>query len=133
MSESALLLLRMIGSLIVVAALLWGLTRLARARGLGGSGQDLIAVRAQRGISRSTSLILVQVGAKHLLLGVADGGVRVLSEGDDLVADPLVADQTFGSDDGQVSSPLAPPVAPVRARSGGVLERLRDRTVRKPR
>lgn len=141
MGESALLLLRMIGSLAVVVALLWVLTKWARVRGLGTSGQDLIDIRAQRGLSRNTSLILVQVGAKHLLLGVADGGVRVLSEGDELVTNPIDGDESAGSvsDRGSPRSPSAPGSAPSSAStlrapsSDRLLDRLRDRTVRKQR
>lgn len=130
MGESALLLLRMIGSLVVVAVLLWALTKLARSRGLGAAGQNLIDIRAQRGLSRNTSLILVQVGAKHLLLGVADSGVRVLSEGDELVAEPAGELDGPGSGDDRLTSSTSTP--PLRAPSSGrLLDRLRDRTVRK--
>lgn len=136
MGESALLLLRMVGSLVVVAVLLWMLTKLARSRGLGAPGQELIDVRAQRGLSRNASLILVQVGAKHLLLGVADGGVRVLSEGEDLVATAAAtpdADSIF--DDGRAAASAVPARAPNPgpATSVALLDRLRDRTVRKQR
>ena len=105
MSESTLLLVRMAGSLVVVVVLLWVLVKLARSRGLGGAGQDLIAVRAQRGLNRSTSLMLVQVGSRNLLLGVADGGVQVLSEGDDLIATRTVDERPGGLDD-EVDEPI---------------------------
>ena len=130
MSESALLLLRMIGSLAVVAVLIWALTKLARTRGLGRPAQDLIDIRAQRGLSRNTSIILVQVGAKNLLLGVADGGVRVLSEGDELMITRVEDDP----DDTPGGNPALSPVVtggPRALTSGRVLDRLRDRTVRK--
>ncbi len=139
MGESALLLLRMVGSLAVVAVLLWALTKWARVRGIGNPGHDLIDVRAQRGLSRNTSLILVQVGAKHLLLGVADGGVRVLSEGDELVSNPVDGDETAGSASGRGSlrSPStsgSSSASTLRAPSSDrLLDRLRDRTVRKQR
>lgn len=132
MGESALLLLRMIGSLAVVAFLLWALTRLARSRGLGTPGNDLIDVRAQRGLSRNASLILVQVGAKHLLLGVADGGVQVLSEGDDLALNDTSAGDDSMTGAGVAGRGSSTPV-PASAPSGRVLDRLRDRTVRKQR
>lgn len=135
MGESALLLLRMIGSLAVVAVLLWALTKLARARGLGTAGQDFIDVRAQRGLSRNSSIILVQVGAKHLLLGVADGGIRVLSEGDELISSHPEGDGDVGvlSNRGPVvtSSKSASASLAGAAPLDGFLDRLRDRTVRK--
>lgn len=133
MSESTLLLVRMAGSLAVVIFLIWVLVKLARSRGLGGAGQDLIAVRAQRGLTRSTSLMLVQVGSRNLLLGVADGGVEVLSEGDDLVvAQP--ADDTPDGLRQQADKPITiSALAPVQPPSRGLLNRLRDRTVRRKR
>ncbi len=132
MGASALLLIRMIGSLAVVAFLLWILTKVARSRGLGSPHNDLIDVRAQRGLSRNASLILVQVGARSLLLGVADGGVQVLSEGDDLVA--RNADEADEAPEGQelVPSPRSLP-SHLPISSGRLLDRLRDRTVRKQR
>lgn len=138
MSESTLLLVRMAGSLVVVIGLLWGLVKLARSRGLGGAAQDLIAVRAQRGLNRSTSLMLVQVGSRNLLLGVADGGVQVLSEGDDLVSAPTieegtVLDQRTGLDGGVAEPVTISALASVKPPSRGLLNRLRDRTVRRQR
>lgn len=133
MSESTLLLVRMAGSLAVVIVLLWVLVKLARARGLGGADQDLIAVRAQRGLNRSTSLMLVQVGSRNLLLGVADGGVEVLSEGDDLVTAPM-GDAAHGDLGGQADEPITiSALASVQPPSRGLLNRLRDRTVRRKR
>ncbi len=131
MGESTLLLLRMAGSLVVVAALLWGLVKLARSRGLGAAGHDLIAVRAQRGITRSTSLMLVQVGTRHLLLGVADSGVQVLSEGDELAAVQEGDTEATGRD---TEEPITVSgLSKAQPPTGGLLNRLRDRTVRKQR
>ncbi|MDH4278828.1 MAG: flagellar biosynthetic protein FliO [Acidimicrobiia bacterium] len=133
MSESTLLLVRMAGSLVVVVVLLWVLVKLARSRGLGGAGQDLIAVRAQRGLNRSTSLMLVQVGSRNLLLGVADGGVQVLSEGDALIATRTVDEAPGGFDD-EADEPITiSALASVQPSSRGLLNRLRDRTVRRQR
>lgn len=133
MSESTLLLVRMAGSLVVVIVLLLVLVKLARSRGLGGVAQDLIDVRAQRGLNRSTSLMLVQVGSRNLLLGVADGGVQVLSEGDDLVAVQPV-DDAEGGFQGHADEPITISALPsTKPPSAGLLNRLRDRTVRRKR
>lgn len=133
MSESTLLLVRMAGSLLVVIALIWGLVRLAKSRGLGGTGQDLIAVRAQRGLTRSTSLMLVQVGSRNLLLGVADGGVQVLSEGDDLTDAQPAADAPSRLPESADEPITISALASARPRTPGLLNRLRDRTVRRKR
>ncbi|MDH3302887.1 MAG: flagellar biosynthetic protein FliO [Acidimicrobiia bacterium] len=133
MSESTLLLVRMAGSLVVVIALLGVLVKLARSRGLGGAGQEFIDVRAQRGLNRSTSLMLVQVGSRNLLLGVADGGVQVLSEGDDLVVAQARAEIGGGFDVEADEMVTVSALASVQPPSRGLLNRLRDRTVRRRR
>lgn len=91
MGESALLLVRMLASLVVVGVLLWVLAKVAGSRGLSSLGRGPIDIQARRALSRSASLVLVRVGERQLLLGVGEHGVQVLAEGDEL-ADGLEND-----------------------------------------
>ncbi len=127
MGESALLLLRMLASLVVVGVLLWALAKMARDRGFSALGRGPIHVQAQRALNRSASLVLVKVGERQLLLGVGEQGVQVLAEGDELVADLVdITDTVDVADEGTDAG---------RGRVGrlqpGLLESLRDRTVRR--
>lgn len=99
MGESALLLVRMLASLAVVGALLWALSKAARSRGFPALGRGPINVEAQRALNRSSSLVLVTVGRRRLLLGVGEQGVQVLAEGDDLTEGPTSQTNESGADD----------------------------------
>ncbi|MDH5520056.1 MAG: hypothetical protein OEZ14_05940, partial [Acidimicrobiia bacterium] len=73
------------------------------------------------------------VGSRNLLLGVADGGVQVLSEGDALIATRTVDEAPGGFDD-EADEPITiSALASVQPSSRGLLNRLRDRTVRRQR
>jgi flagellar biogenesis protein FliO len=124
MGESALLLVRMLASLVVVGVLLWALAKMARNRGFSALGRGPIDVQAQRALNRSASLVLVRVGGRQLLLGVGEQGVQVLAEGDELVAD-LVDDAVDPTVD--ITDPA---VGPLRLQPR-LLESLRERTVRR--
>ncbi len=119
MGESALLLVRMLASLVVVGVLLWALAKVARNRGFSTLARGPIHVQAQRALNRSASLVLVRVGERQLLLGVGEQGVQVLAEGDELMADLAAG----GVDD--------PADATVDITDPGLLESLRERTVRR--
>lgn len=125
-----MLLIRMLGSLVVVGGLLWLLARTAKKQGLGSGGRELIDVRAQRGLSRNASVVLVRVGARNLLLGVGDDGVRLLMEVDDLAlhSDPPTAGHLPSSTPVRSPSRSIVPLSTDRR-----LDRWRERTVRKPR
>lgn len=133
MGESALLLVRMVASLVVVGVLLWALAKVARSRGLTALARGPIHVQAQRALNRSASLVLVKVGERQLLLGVGERGVQVLAEGDELAAD--LVDAT-----GDATVDITDPVDDTNhgraaAVSGldrpGLLESLRELTVRR--
>ena len=129
MSESAMLLLRMLGSLLLVGLLLWALARVARTRGLSSLDRGLIDVRAQRGLTRNSSLVLVRVGARHLLIGVAEGGVRLHSEGDDLVVEQAPVAESDAADVGDLNGATGVGISDPT----GLMNRIRERTVRKRR
>jgi flagellar protein FliO/FliZ len=137
----------------VVLALLGLAAKLLRRRGLGGTGSagTRIEVLARHGLGRTSSVQLVRIAGRTLVLGVTDSSVQLLGEGEALgleVAEPTPSAATSrlreraGSRlaqraarrDGHRSPPAdraqgrsQPPSAPGW---GPLLETLRDRTAR---
>ncbi len=111
--------LRVVVSLAAVLTLVWLLGRFARRRGLGGSlTAEHFAVLGRQPLSRTASIALVRVGDTALVVGVAEGSVRLLSsaplsdvmapENVDLTA--LTATSTFSAE-GDQSAVLTPILA----------------------
>jgi flagellar protein FliO/FliZ len=75
------LLIRIAFSLLVVLGLLWGLARLAR-RPLGGRGGGVLEVLARQQLSRGSSVAVVRVADRALVVGVSDAGVSLLASAD---------------------------------------------------
>jgi flagellar protein FliO/FliZ len=88
------LVIRVVLSLAVVLGLFWMVARTGSRR-LGGRDRALMRVRSRQSLSRSSSLAVVEVGSRVLVVGVSDGGVRLLTELDpaDLEAPAFVATQ----------------------------------------
>ena len=83
--------LRVVCSLSVVFALLWALARLAR-RGVGSRGSGVLTVLARQQLSRGSSVAVVKVADRALVLGVSDQGVSLLADADAHLFDQPVAD-----------------------------------------
>ncbi len=77
--------LRIAFSLLVVLGLMWGLAKLARRPLTGNRGSGVLSVLNRQQLSRSSSISVVRVGEKALILGVTDTQVSLLGE-TDLVA-----------------------------------------------
>ncbi|WP_433210083.1 flagellar biosynthetic protein FliO [Dactylosporangium sp. CS-047395] len=75
------LVLRVLCSLTVVFAILWALMRLAR-RPLAGRGGGNLTVVARQQLSRGSSVAVVKVADRALVLGVTDQGVSLLADAD---------------------------------------------------
>jgi flagellar protein FliO/FliZ len=75
------LVLRVLCSLTVVFAILWALARLVR-RPLGGRGAGTVTVVARQQLSRGSSVAVVKVADRALVLGVSDAGVSLLADAD---------------------------------------------------
>jgi flagellar protein FliO/FliZ len=71
--------LRVLCSLTVVFVLLWALARLAR-RGVGRRGGGVLTVLARQQLSRGSSVAVVKVADRALVLGVSDAGVSLLAD-----------------------------------------------------
>ncbi|MET7420659.1 flagellar biosynthetic protein FliO [Dactylosporangium sp. NPDC005555] len=81
----------------MVFVLLWALARLAR-RGVAGRGAGLLTVIARQQLSRGSSVAVVKVADRALVLGVTDAGVSLLAEADaELFAEPPQPQTLAGS------------------------------------
>jgi flagellar protein FliO/FliZ len=113
---------RVVVSLGVVLGLFWTVARFGSRR-IGGRDRTLVRVRSRQVLSRGSSLAVVEVGSRVLVVGVSDGGVRLLTELDpveletapdtvpDTAPDTAVA---FGADLSAAFKPYtAPSTAPV--------------------
>jgi flagellar protein FliO/FliZ len=76
------LILRIGFSLLVVFGLMWGLARVARRGGVGRRGSGSLAVLNKQSLSRGSSVAVVQVADRALILGVTDTQVSLLGETD---------------------------------------------------
>ncbi|GAA3335627.1 hypothetical protein GCM10020358_04640 [Amorphoplanes nipponensis] len=76
------LVLRIGFSLLVVFGLMWGLARVARRGGVGRRGSGNLAVLTRQTLSRGSSVAVVQVADRALILGVTDAQVSLLGETD---------------------------------------------------
>lgn len=72
------LVLRLGLSLGIVLGLFWAIARTSSKR-MGGS-RSLMKVRSRQSLSRSSSVAVVEVGSRVLVVGVSDGGVALLTE-----------------------------------------------------
>lgn len=108
-------------SLAVVFALMALAGKVLRKRGSGTRGTTAtsrIEVLARQGLGRTSSVQLVRVGGKTLVLGVTESNVAVLGE-----ADPLLLDAELALAPPEPEKPTAPGWGPL-------LELLKDRTAR---
>lgn len=76
------LVLRIGFSLLVVFGLLWGLAKVARRGGIGRRGSGSLSVLNRQSLSRGSSVAVVQVADRALILGVTDTQVSLLGETD---------------------------------------------------
>jgi len=70
---------RLLLSLGVVLGLFWAVARMG-ARRVGGRDRTLLRVRSRQALSRGSSIAVVEVGSRVLVVGVSDAGVRMLTE-----------------------------------------------------
>ncbi|WP_067479287.1 flagellar biosynthetic protein FliO [Actinomadura hibisca] len=140
--------LRITLSLAVVLVLMWLLAKVAR-RPLAGRGGDTVAVLARQQLTRGTSVAVVRVADRALVLGVTDAQITLLAETDPATveraregaeqrepvaldadgADRPLDDDLSGLDE-STASPLAGSALSPRTWTAA-LDVLRERTARK--
>jgi flagellar protein FliO/FliZ len=75
----------MLLALCIVLGLMWGLSRFAKRRGRAGGGSrpgQVVTVVARQALSRNTTVAVVQVMDRAMILGVTDGQVTLLGDTD---------------------------------------------------
>ncbi len=130
---------RLVVSLAIVLGLIMALSWAARrGKGLGlglGAQKGAISVRAREQLGRNTTIALVEVGDRVLLIGANEQAVEVLAEGDDLIVDepePEPSDDGDMSTDDRTSSQADPFIRGSSAPPGmNLIEALRERSVRR--
>jgi flagellar protein FliO/FliZ len=131
------LVLRIGFSLLVVFGLMWGLAKVARRGGMAKRGSGNLALLNRQHLTRGSSVAIVQVADRALILGVTDTQVSLLGEAnlDAFGAEPQpvhekhdalpvlpVLPEHGGKLDGSILSPRT---------WGSTLDFLRDRTTRR--
>lgn len=96
------LFLRVAFSLGAVLGLMWFLARMASRR-MGGTHASVVRLVGRQGLGRNASVAVLAIGERRLVVGVTEGGVRLLTE---LDADEVDVEE--------------PAVAPVATRAGTV-------------
>jgi len=115
--------LRLIFSLAVVVGLLMLLARYGAKRFNGGTG-SLVQVVHRQALSRSSSVAVVTVGSRVLVLGTTEQNVTVLTELDpeELVTEEQVAlALEGGSDEGEADGLPRPTVGTTPTHAPGAL------------
>jgi flagellar protein FliO/FliZ len=136
------LVLRIGFSLLVILGLLWGLARVARRGGMGRRGSGRLSVLNRQSLSRGSSVAIVQIADRALILGVTDSQVSLLGE-TDLSAfehgSPEPGPQAAGGDVFPAAHPTVLPHHGGKLEGsllsprtwGSTLDFLRDRTTRR--
>jgi flagellar protein FliO/FliZ len=76
------MLIRLVLSLAFVGLILWFAARVAKKRGLGGSGAGVIEIVARQRMGRSSTVNVVRIGDVVLVVGATEEQVTLLAEVD---------------------------------------------------
>jgi flagellar protein FliO/FliZ len=128
-ASTAALVARSVLSLVVVFALMALAARMVRKRGLGGTSGAAgarIEVLARHGLGRTSSVAVVKVAGRTLVLGVTDAHVSVLAEADPALVE---AEAALAADSRTKHRPRATD-RPARTEFPSLMEWLRDLTMR---
>lgn len=93
------LVFRLVLSLAVVLGLFWAVARTGSRR--MNPGRSALKVRGRQALGRSASVAVVEVGNRVLVIGVGEGGVRLLTE---LDPEELAAPEVEQDDEDPTSS-----------------------------
>ena len=74
--------IRLVLSLAFVGLVLWFAARVAKKRGLGGTGNGLIEIVARQRMGRSSTVNVVRIGDVVLVVGATEEHVTLLAEVD---------------------------------------------------
>ena len=85
------MIIRLILTLAFVAGVLWFAARVAKKRGLGG-GSSLIEVVARQRMGRSSTVAVLRVADRVLVVGTTEEHVTLLAEMDGEVVEEMLAE-----------------------------------------
>jgi flagellar protein FliO/FliZ len=120
--------IRLVLSLAFVGGVLWFAARLAKKRGLGGTGNGLIEVVARQRMGRASTVNVVRIGDVCLVVGATEEQVTLLAEVDPETVDAAVRTKQapralapVHEDDDDGYQPVARPRVTARTSSSGAL------------
>jgi flagellar protein FliO/FliZ len=113
--------LRVVFSLSVVLGLLWLIARVSSRRLRGSTHQGLVRLLVRQPLSRGSSVSVISVGERVLVVGVTEQQVTLLTELDptEVELDP----QAPGSAIAPTTHPTTRPAARLTRRQGGARRR----------
>jgi flagellar protein FliO/FliZ len=128
--------IRLVLSLAFVGGVLWFAARLAKKRGLGGTGNGLIEVVARQRMGRASTVNVLRIGDVCLVVGATEEQVTLLAEVDPETVEEAqrakraprqlapVADEGDGDGDGYQADEYQPAARPRVAprKSSGALQ-----------
>ncbi len=137
------MLIRLVLSLAFVGGVLWFAARLARKRGLGQSN-GLVEVVAQQRVGRASTVNVIRIADRVLVVGATEQTVTLLAEVDGEMVEATLADRELAALTGGGSAggarrqlvgagstgALAGSVFD-RGSWGGFVQQMRERTVRR--
>ena len=150
------LIIRLIFSLAFIGGVLWFAARVAKKRGIGGTGNGVIEVIARQRMGRASTVNVVRIADMTLVVGATEEQITLLAEVDGDAIDAVLRERdaarlpraVHAVPDGGAGEPaaIAGHRSTVSARnsgafSGSVFDRngwgsfvnqLRERTVRRP-
>jgi flagellar protein FliO/FliZ len=95
------LFLRVVFSLAAVLGLMLLLARFATRR-MGGTDASVVRLLGRQSLGRTASVAVLAVGERRLVVGVTEGGVRLLTELDAEELETTAVTGTTGARDGEV-------------------------------
>ena len=140
------MLIRLVLSLAFVGGILWFAARLARKKGLGGNGNGLVEVVATQRVGRASTVNVIRIADRVLVIGSTEQTVTVLTEMDGEALEAALADRELAAlTAGEPGDGSRRPLVAARSTPGGVLAgsvldrgswggfvaQMRERTVRR--
>ena len=124
--------IRLVLSLAFIAAVLWFAARFAQKRGLG-QGNGLIEVVARQRMGRASSVSVVRIADRVLVVGSTEEQVTLLAEVDGDVVEAAVAERRLTTTQPAVAGSPGVLAGSVFDRNGwtSFVSQLRERTVRR--
>ena len=116
----------------MIAALAWAAKR-PKGLGLGVRTRGTITVHGREQLGRATTVALLQVGDRTILVGANEHAVEVLAEGDELLASEAEPDAPASDDAMTADDRTSSIVAPGGATPPGMnlIEMIREWSVRR--